>query len=109
MNAKKIVLFLVIADLVAVAGWGVAQVGFAGLLRDLLSHPAGLVCAAELLVALGVAAVLMARDARARGVSPVPYLALTLFLGTIGPLLYLLRRRDDASAAARAQIAAQAG
>ena len=31
-------------------------------------------------------------DARARGVSPLPYLVMTVFTGSIGPLLYLLRR-----------------
>lgn len=34
----------------------------------------------------------MVRDARARGVSAVPYVLLTLALGSAGPLVYLIRR-----------------
>jgi hypothetical protein len=38
----------------------------------------------------------MINDARGRGVSPVPYLMITLFLGSLGPLVYLIRRTATA-------------
>ena len=33
----------------------------------------------------------MWNDAKARGISPIPYLVVSLFLGSVGPLAYLLR------------------
>jgi hypothetical protein len=37
----------------------------------------------------------MGDDARARNTSAVPYIILTLALGSVGPLLYLIRRFGD--------------
>ena len=54
----------------------------------------------DLVIACGLAAVCMIINARKRGVNPWGYVVLTLFLGSIGPLSYLLVRewgRDSAS------------
>lgn len=60
--------------------------------------------AAQMLVDLTIALLIvlgwLVGDARARGRSPWPWVVLTLFLGSIGPLLYLsLRRPRDGAAA----------
>lgn len=47
---------------------------------------------ADLVIALSLVLVWMVRDARQRGVSPVPWVAATLLLGSFGPLFYLLAR-----------------
>lgn len=49
----------------------------------------------DLLIALGMVSSWIYRDARRRGKSPMPYIALTLTTGSIGPLLYLLVRDDS--------------
>jgi hypothetical protein len=46
----------------------------------------------DLCIALTLVASWMVRDARARGRSVAGYLVLTLFAGSIGPLVYLLNR-----------------
>ena len=51
--------------------------------------PWGVQLIADLLIALLVGVVWMWRDARQRGVSPMPYLVLTLATGSLGLLLYL--------------------
>ncbi len=67
--------------------------GLSGLLDQLTHGNAWFtVLGVDLLISLGLVATWLIRDARARGVSPLPYLVVTLFTGSIGPLLYLLRR-----------------
>jgi hypothetical protein len=109
MNAKKVLLLVVLADFLAVTAWGVAKVGYVELFSSLLALPAGIVVGADLLISLGLVAVWMFRDARARGVSAVPYLVLTLLLGSVGPLVYLLRRPEPDQADAHVRLATQPG
>lgn len=109
MSGKKILLLLVLADFVAVSVWGISQVGFVGLFTGAVASPAGIVGSVDLVIALGLISVWVVLDARARGVSPLPYLVLTLLGGSIGPLTYLLLRPEPAPAEARVRLATQAG
>lgn len=74
----------------AFTAWVIGQTGLLGFYRQLLDGPAGW----QVLVDLGIALVLVfswiARDARRTGRRFLPYLLLTLGLGSIGPLLYLV-------------------
>ena len=56
-------------------------------------------------IALSLIIAWMWQDARERGVSAMPYVLLTLGFGSVGPLLYLLLRRDGA----RDRLAVRAG
>jgi hypothetical protein len=47
-------------------------------------------------VAPSLVCIWMATDSRERGFSFLPYLVVTLALGSVGPLLYLIRRFADA-------------
>ena len=109
MNWKKILLLVVLADFVAVTVWGIEQVGFVGLFTTLFASPAGIVGSADLVIALSLVALWMFRDAREQGISAVPFLVLTLLFGSVGPLLYLIRRPEPASAGSRVRLAAQPG
>jgi hypothetical protein len=51
----------------------------------------------DLLIALGLVLTWLWRDAREHGRSPLPYVLVTMFTGSLGPLLYLLRRPSPAS------------
>jgi hypothetical protein len=46
----------------------------------------------DLVIALTLVMVWMGDDAEQRKVSALPYLVITLALGSVGPLLYLIRR-----------------
>lgn len=109
MSGKKILLFLVLADFVAVMLWGASHVGLLGLYVGMVASPASIVGTTDLAIALGLISVWLFKDARAHGVSPLPYLILTVALGSVGPLLYLLRRPETATAEARVRLAAHAG
>ncbi len=69
-----------------VSGWG----GF----LDFVHAANGwtLVAVADLCISLTLVVAWMVRDGRARGRSVLGYVALTIATGSIGPLLYLLRR-----------------
>jgi hypothetical protein len=70
--------------------------GLAGLGSAVLGVNAwSAVIVTDLAIALGMVSVWVYRDARRRGKSPAPYIALTLATGSLGPLLYLLVRGDD--------------
>lgn len=91
---NKLITFLVLDGFVLLNVFVMATSGLGGLEALIASANAwSILIAVDLVIALGLLAVLLVKDARARGVSPLPYLLLTAFTGSIGPLLYLVRRR----------------
>ena len=92
MNWKTIGLATLLADFTAFSGWVVYEHGYVGLFAAIATNAATMQIGLDLVIALSMVAVWMSRDARARGVSATPYLLLTAFAGSIGPLLYLVLR-----------------
>lgn len=72
--------------------WIVSRTGLAGFYEQLLASPGAWQVFADLTVALLLVLSWMRRDAQAKGRAFWPYLLLTLALGSIGPLTYLLLR-----------------
>jgi hypothetical protein len=108
MNRNALILAVVLLDFVALSVWALAAVGYVGLFQFQLTSPAGIQVLVDLVIALTLVMVWMYQDARARGASFLPFAVLTLTLGSIGPLLYLLvrelstvRRAVPAAASAR--------
>ena len=91
MNAKQIGLSVVLADFLALTAYVVYQYGYVGFFELVIANLASTLALVDLVIALSLVIVWMVRDARARGVSPVPYVLLTLTLGSAGPLVYLIR------------------
>jgi uncharacterized protein DUF2834 len=75
------------ADLNAYVVW---KYGYVGFLQLVMANAATIAAVVDMTIALSLVAVWLFRDAKARGISPLPYLALTATLGSIGPLLYLI-------------------
>lgn len=92
MNWKSLLIALVLLDFLALTGLALWETGYVGLFQYQLATWAGVQVLVDLVIACGLIALWMYRDARQRGVNPWPYLVLTLFAGSIGPLFYLLRR-----------------
>jgi hypothetical protein len=88
----------------AFTGWVVWQTGFLGFFQQLLASPVGWQVLADIAIALFLVLAWMKHDARARARRFWPWALLTVALGSIGPLLYLLSRPR----ASRAEPAAAA-
>ena len=54
--------------------------------------PWGILATTDLLIALGIGVYWMWVDARAKGITPLPYAILTVASGSLGLLIYLVRR-----------------
>ena len=88
----RIALFVVIALFGGFTVWVVSQVGYLGFFRSLLSTAVGWQAFTDLCISLVLFTIWMSRDAKEAGRSPWIYLLITLFLGSLGPLLYLAQR-----------------
>ena len=96
MNKKQIGLSLVLADFLALTAYAIYEHGYMGFFDVLTGDAVGMQIFADLLIALTMVLVWMWRDAQRRGIAVVPYVLLTLTLGSIGPLVYLIRVAGDA-------------
>lgn len=92
MKGKQILVGSVIVAFGAYSAIPLYEYGYLGFLRLALSNSATIQVALDLTIALTLVLVWLWRDARQRGMSPLPFLLLTLFVGSFGPLFYLWRR-----------------
>ncbi len=86
------VLALVLFDFLALTAYVLVTYGPLGWIEPLMDNPVTGLLTFDLLIALGVATAWMWSDARARGVNPWPFVALTATTGSAGPLLYAILR-----------------
>jgi hypothetical protein len=100
MNRKQLILAAVLFDFAALTAWAVWQHGYLGVFQLALSSWGAALIFVDLTIALGLALIWMMGDARERGLSFLPYALLTLAFGSVGPLLYLIRREGRALAVA---------
>lgn len=100
MNGKQIGLGIVLVGFSILTGYAVYLYGYLGFFREVTSNAASLTLAVDLVIALTIILVYLDGDAREHGISAVPYLLLTLAFGSVGPLLYLIRRFSKATSGA---------
>ena len=92
MNIKQIALGMVLAAFSVLTAYALLEYGYVGFFREVISNLASLTLLVDLVISLTIILVYLGNDANQRGVSAVPYLLLTLAFGSVGPLLYLIRR-----------------
>jgi hypothetical protein len=107
MNRKQLVLGLVLADFAALTAYAVWQYGYVGILQTAFSSWAAALLSVDLVIALGLVLIWMMGDSRQRGLAFLPYALLTLTFGSLGPLLYLIRRESRVAVPAGYAHAAQ--
>ncbi|HEY8155804.1 MAG TPA: DUF2834 domain-containing protein [Myxococcota bacterium] len=98
MNRKQIILGSVLFDFAALTAWAIWKHGYLGLFQLAISSWGAALLFVDLTIALGLVLIWMMGDSRERGLSFVPYALLTLAFGSVGPLLYLIRRENHALA-----------
>ena len=98
MTKKQIILAIILADFVAFNCWVIWSAGFGPAFEQAFASPWSTQIAVDLCLAIGAIMVWMKADATKRGVNPWPWLALTLFTGSIGWLAYLVTRPDEVPA-----------
>ena len=99
---KTLVLALVLTAFSALTLHAIASHGYLGYFEVLLSSAAGVHITADVVIALTLVFVWMAGDAQERGLPFWRYAVLGLFLGSVGPLAYLIHRELRARAPRRA-------
>lgn len=92
MNAAQIGVEVALVLFSIFSGYVVYQYGYIGLFAQGLANAATVQIFLDLTIALSLVLLWLWQDARKQGISPLPYVILTLALGSIGPLLYLVRR-----------------
>lgn len=94
MISRKALAIILLIPFSVLSIYAVMQVGYIGIFDYHLHSPAGWQVFADLVVALILVLSWMIPNAKKRGRNPVPWVVLTLFLGSIGPLLYLATSTD---------------
>ena len=89
---KTLVLALVLAAFSALNVYAIEVYGYLGFFEAVLSSTAAVVVLTDLVISLTIVMLWMVGDARARQLPLWPYLGLTLVLGSVGVLSYLIHR-----------------
>lgn len=92
MNGKQICLAVVLVAFLGFTEYAVYQHGIQGLFDLVLANSATTLAFTDLTIALTLVSFWVVQDARAKQISWLPFLLITMALGSAGPLLYLIRR-----------------
>ena len=98
MSIRLLLLLAVTAGFSALSVVAMLDAGYLGIFEASLDSWATTQVLFDLVIVAVLAMVWMVNDARKRGTNPWPYVALTLFAGSFGPLLYLIVRELRAPA-----------
>ena len=97
MHLPRPLILAILLPFALYTSYVLVEVGYLGLLQSHM-HLAGYQVFVDLVIVCLLAMVWMWRDAAATGRAIWPYLGITLVLGSIGPMLYLLLARQPQAA-----------
>ena len=92
MNVKQLGAEVILIAFSAFSAYVVYHYGYIGLFEQALANAATVQVFLDLTIALSLVILWMWQDAQKHDIAPLPYILLTLTLGSIGPLVYLVRR-----------------
>jgi len=94
MNIRTLAIILLL-PFAALSVYAVMQVGYIGIFDYHRHSPAGWQVFVDLVIALILVLCWLIPHARKAGRNPLPWVLITLFLGSIGPLCYLALTPQD--------------
>lgn len=94
MSRLRLIAIILLIPFLALTLYAVYSVGYIGIFDYHRHSPAGWQVFADLVVALMIVLCYMVPEAKKAGKNPWPWVVATLFLGSIGPLLYLVFGRQ---------------
>jgi len=92
MAGRSVLLILVLTGFTALSAMALIDAGYFGIIRPHFQSWGGAQVFADLVILAVLACLWMRADARARGVAAWPFILITVFFGSFGPLMYLLVR-----------------
>lgn len=92
LRFRHVVIALVTLDFTAFTLWALAEGGVTGWIAPFLDTPMFMQTGIDLAIALTLFVTWMWRDARSRGLNPWAWALLTCCTGSIGALVYVVRR-----------------
>ncbi len=101
MTRKQLVLWTLLVDFSLLTAWAVWKHGLIGIFELAFSSWGSALLFVDLTIALGLVLTWIFGDSRERGLSFLPYALLTLAFGSVGPLVYLIRRERQTVPAPR--------
>jgi Terpene cyclase DEP1 len=104
MSHRSIMLLLVIVAFGALSALALQDVGYFGIIAPHFRSWGGAQVFADLTILAVLFCIWMVRDARSRGVAAWPFILLTVFLGSFGPLIYLVVRELHEPAGQKALV-----
>lgn len=95
MKNRRLLAIAILIPFTLLTVYAVAEVGYIGLIDYHRHSPAGWQVFTDLVVALILVLTWLIPEARRTGRNPWPWVVATLFLGSIGPLLYMATDRSS--------------
>ncbi|XOV79969.1 MAG: DUF2834 domain-containing protein [Aestuariibacter sp.] len=89
MSFQRLFAIVLLVPFTVLSAYAVMQVGYIGIVDYAFASPAGWQVFADLVIALLLVFNWLIPEAKRAGINPWPWVVITLFLGSFGPLLYL--------------------
>jgi len=90
---QKILAWIILIPFTLLSVYAVSQVGYWGIFEYHLHSPAGWQVIVDLVIACVLLLSWIIPEAKREGRNPWPFVVITLFLGSFGPLLYLITKK----------------
>lgn len=88
--SRRSIAILIIIPFALLSVYAVYKVGYIGIFDYHWHSPAGWQVFVDLVIACVLLLLWLIPEAKARGINPWPFVFITVFLGSFGPLAYLL-------------------